>query len=236
MRRFRKKQKSASGPFPGHAGGWEIVYTGFVLILLSFFIMLTSFASLEKSKITRFAKSFSNSVSVFSGGRSLEQGETMINGDALMVDKEDPMAQLFETVHDLSQRSGLEQIVIQRSSEGVVMTLADKILFESGAATLSESAYPILTGITSIIKKIKVPVEIEGHTDDLPIHTVEYPSNWELSTARAVNVLRYMTEKQQVDKHLLSAVGLSEYHPVVPNISIENRNRNRRVEIIFKPE
>ncbi|MGD9365269.1 MAG: OmpA family protein [Desulfobacteraceae bacterium] len=235
MRRFRNKQNRAAGPLPGHGGGWQIVYTGFVLILLSFFIMLTSFASLEKSKITRFARSFSNAVTVFSGGRSLEQGETMINGDALMVDKEDPMAQLFETVHDLSQKSGLENIDIRRSSKGVVMTLADKMLFESGAATLSESAYPILTRITAIIKKIKVPVEIEGHTDDLPIHTVAYPSNWELSTARAVNVLRYMTEKQQVEKHLLSAVGLSEYHPVVPNNSLENRNRNRRVEIIFKP-
>jgi chemotaxis protein MotB len=236
MRRLRNKQKRGFGVLPGNGDGWQIVYTGFVLILLSFFIMLTSFASLEKSKITRFARSFSNAVTVFSGGRSLEQGETMINGDALMVDKEDPMAQLFETVHDLSQKSGLDHIDIRRSSKGVVMTLADKMLFESGSATLSKSAYPILTGITSIIKKIKVPVEIEGHTDNLPIHTAEYPSNWELSTARAVNVLRYMTEKQQVDKQLLSAVGLSEYHPVVPNRSVENRNRNRRVEIIFKLE
>jgi len=215
-------------------GGWQIVYTGFILILLCFFIMLTSFASLEQSKITRFVRSFADAVSVFSGGRSLEPGETMINTDALLVDKEDRIALLFEKVKLLGQQQGLDQISIRRSERGVIMTLADKMLFASGDAALAPPAYPLLSKIGAMINEIDVHVDIEGHTDDRPIRTDVYPSNWELSTARAVNVLRYLISEGRVKPQRLSAVGLSKYHPLVPNISAGNRALNRRVEIIFE--
>lgn len=219
-----------------HEGGWQFVYTGFALIMLCFFIMLTSFASLEQSKITRFARSFSNAVTVFSGGRALEKGETMIDSNALIVDKEDPLARLFEKIKIQSQAQGLDNIEIRQTRRGVVMTLADKMLFSSGEAELSEASIPLLNKISTIILKMRLPVEIEGHTDNVPIQTFAYPSNWELSTARAVNVLRYLAETKGVAIDLLSAVGKSEFHPLIPNDSIENRNKNRRVEIIFKPE
>ncbi len=198
--------------------------------------MLTSFASLEPSRITRFVKSFANAVSVLSGGRSLEPGETMINTDAMVVDKEDRIALLFEKVKMLGQRQGLNQISIRRSERGIIMTLADKMLFESGEAALAMSAYPLLNKISAMINEIDVHVDIEGHTDDRPIRTDAYPSNWELSTARAVNVLRYFIAEGQVEPQKLSAVGLSKFHPVVPNISAGNRAMNRRVEIIFETE
>lgn len=236
MRLHRHHTKNRTGSVSGDAGGWQIVYTGFILILLCFFILLTSFASLEQSKITQFVKSFSNAVTVFNGGRSLEKGETVINSDAMMVDKENQIALLFEKVNVLGQQIGLENMDIRRSQKGVVITLADKMLFASGDAVISVGAYPLLVKITGIIKITGVPVEIEGHTDDVPISTAKYPSNWELSTDRAVNVLRFMTEGQHVDKNLLSAVGKSQYHPIVQNNSEANRNKNRRVEIIFKPE
>lgn len=234
--RFRHHMKNSTRSISGALGGWQIVYTGFILILLCFFILLTSFASLEQSKITRFVKSFSNAVAVFDGGRSLEKGETVINSDAMMVDKENQIALLFEKVSVLGQQIGLENMDIRRSQKGVIITLSDKMLFASGDAVISVRAYPLLIKITDIIKNAGVPVEIEGHTDDVPISTAKYPSNWELSTDRAVNVLRFMTEGQKVNKNLLSAVGKSQYHPVVHNNSEANRRKNRRVEIIFKPE
>lgn len=215
--------------------GWQIVYTGFVLILLCFFIMLTSFASFQESKITQFVRSFSNAVTVFSEGNALEEGRTMINGDAAMVPKDDPLARLFERVNQLGQMNGLDQIDVRRTPKGVVMTLSEKMLFSSGSARLSTSSFPLLEKIASVIQSVEVPVEIEGHTDDVPIGTAAFPSNWELSTARAVNVLRFLTETQQVDHRQVSAVGMSQYHPVAPNTSDVNRTQNRRVEIIFKP-
>jgi chemotaxis protein MotB len=225
---------------PGHpqpeAGGWQIVYTGFILILLCFFILLTSFASLEHSKITQFVQSFSSAVSVFDDGRSLEPGKTIFSTDAMVVDKEDPIALLFEKVKQLGKQNGLDQVSIQRSDRGIIMTLADKMLFESGEAALSESSHVLLDKIGMVVKSTNARVDIQGHTDDMPIRTDAYPSNWELSTARSVNVLRYLLTEAGVSSHRLSAVGLSKYHPLVPNISAENRARNRRVEIIFRPE
>jgi chemotaxis protein MotB len=221
---------------PPDAGGWQIVYTGFILILLCFFIMLTSFASLDHSRITQFVQSFANAVSVFDGGRSLEPGKTVINADAMVVDKEDPIALLFETVKQAGEQNHLDGISIQRSDRGVVVTLADKMLFESGKAALSPASHELLQKIGMIINSTSARIDIQGHTDDQPIRTPGFPSNWELSTARAVNVLRYLTTDAEVSSHRLSVVGLSKYHPLVPNTSTENRARNRRVEIIFRPE
>jgi chemotaxis protein MotB len=218
------------------ADAWQIVYTGFILILLCFFIMLTSFASLERSRITRFVQSFTNAVSVLDGGRSLEPGETVINADAMVVDKEDPIALLFERVKQLGEQSGLEQVSIHRSERGIVMTLADRTLFQTGEAVLQAASHTLLKKIGAIANSTHARVEIQGHTDDRPIRTGAFPSNWELSTARAVNVLRYLIADAGVSPHRLSAVGLSKYHPLVPNNSEENRALNRRVEIIFRPE
>ncbi len=231
---IRSKKNKRQVPTELRAGGWQIVYTGFILILLCFFIMLTSFASLEEAKITQFRQAFSSAVNVFDSGSSLEKGETMLHTDALTLDKEDKMARLFQEVKQYSEKEALDYLDIQRSSRGVIMTLADKLLFKTAEAKLSPEAYPLLAKIARIIKRIQVPVEIEGHSDDRPIRTATYPSNWELSTARAVNVLRYLIEQQQVSAHRLSAVGFSMYQPAVKNGSDENRARNRRVAIIFK--
>ncbi len=216
--------------------GWQIVYTGFILILLCFFIMLTSFASLDDSKITRFVDSFSNAVSVFNSGRSLESGKTITGGDTLVADKEDRIAALFEQVKTLGIRQGLHGINLRRSRRGVIMTLADKTLFDSGEAALSGASYELLNKISAIINKMDVQIDIRGHTDDNPIRSQAYASNWELSTARAVNVLRYLISEGHVASGRLSAVGLSKYHPLVPNTSAANRAWNRRVEIIFRAE
>ena len=212
------------------------MYTGFILILLCFFIMLTSFASLENSRITQFVQSFANAVSVFDGGKSLEPGTTVVNSDAMVVDKEDPIALLFEKVKQLGKQNGLEQVSIQHGDRGIIMTLADKMLFESADTELTESSHILLDKIGMMINSTDAHVDLQGHTDDRPIRTDAFPSNWELSTARAVNVLRYLITYAGVPPHRLSAVGLSKYHPLVPNTSAQNRAQNRRVEFIFGPE
>lgn len=229
------KTRTRHSHFHSATDGWQVVYTGFILILLCFFIMLTSFASLENSKITRFAKSFSRAVSVFNGGSAIEEGETMFHSRALVIHKEDPMALLFKQVKSLGRQNNLSDIHIQKSRHGVVMTLADRMLFESGDAALTQSAYALLDKIISVLKAISVEVEIIGHTDDHPIQTEKYPSNWELSTTRAVNVLRYLVLNGGLNAERISAVGQSQYHPRVPNNSSLNRAMNRRVEIIIKP-
>jgi chemotaxis protein MotB len=113
------------------------------------------------------------------------------------------------------------------------MRLNDRALFDLGAAEVSAGAKKLLHHIGDIIAKTDYQIRIEGHTDDLPIRTVRYPSNWELSTARAVNVLRVLQQHSGIEPRRLSAVGFGEYQPLFPNDSPAHRARNRRVEIIF---
>ena len=236
MSRFHKHASQASPGTDRSKDGWQIVYTGFILIMLCFFVMLTSFASLDPSKITRFASSFSNAVSVFDGGQSIEEGDTVLDAKLNLLAKEDLSAMLFEKVRHVSLEEGLDQIELEQQKGRVVLRLKNKLLFESSSATLTSEASAILSKIGHLIEKIGVPVEIQGHTDDRPIRTDRFPSNWELSTARAISVLRYLNHSVGVNAGLLSAIGYSEFRPLVSNEDRAGRARNRRVDLVFNVE
>ena len=215
-------------------GGWGILYTGLVMMLLCFFIMLSSFSTMEEAKIMRFVKSFISAVGILPGGVKFDAGTTVLPRSADMVDSQDRLARIFFELEELS--AGLKknnEITVAYSSNGLVMRLSDRALFDVGVADISPQSVPLLKKVGDIIAGTSFEVRIEGHTDDLPINTAHFPSNWELSTARAVKVLRYFIETAGVSSERLSAVGFSEFHPMVPNDSPEHRAQNRRVEIIF---
>lgn len=223
-----KKGDSSSG------GGWEIVYSGFILILLCFFIMLCSFSTMEEAKIMRFVRSFTNAVSFFPSGTRFESGTVVLPESPGMVASRSELAKLFEDLEMLSDRFNLkDKIELLFSGEGLVMRLSEHTLFESGQASISPQARRLLEKIGVIVAQTTYLIRIEGHTDDVPIHTAMFPSNWELSTARAVNVLRYLIENHRIDSQRLSAEGFGEFQPMVPNDTAENRAKNRRVEVIF---
>ena len=230
----RKRRSSDSG---SGGGGWEIVYSGFVLILLCFFIMLSSFASIEQGKVMRFVKSFVSSVSILTGGLKFDRGLRIMSPSADIVDKENDLADLLKEVKALvSSLKSDTPVELLSSDKGVTMRLPDKLLFDLGSSDISKDADPLLKKISAIISKTSYDVRIEGHTDNLPILTWKFASNWELSTSRAVNVLRYFIEKMGISPLRLSAVGFGEYQPISPNDSPENRAKNRRVEIVFVTE
>ncbi len=231
-RRFQKVRSQERSGEPAR-DGWQIVYSGFILIMLCFFIMLTSFASLDPSKITRFVNSFANAVSVLSAGRNIEAGDTMIDADFNLVAKADMRAKLFEKVRQASREEGLNAIEIAQVPNGVVLRLKESLLFESAEAALAADAHTRLDKIGRLINRIGAPVEIQGHTDDRPISTDRFPSNWELSTARAISVLRYLSHSGGVDVRLLSAVGHAEFSPLVENGNDTGRAMNRRVDFVF---
>jgi len=196
--------------------------------------MLSSFASIENAKVMKFVKSFSTALSVLSGGLSFDPGKTVLMPSAGLVDANSELAVIFGQIEMLTRRYGLEEKVTVSSSEkGTVMRLSDTVLFALGKAEVLPEAIPFLKKICAIINKTSGDIRIEGHTDDLPIHTQRYPSNWELSTARAVNCLRYFVEKGKISPQRVSAAGFGEFQPIAPNDNHENRARNRRVEIVF---
>jgi chemotaxis protein MotB len=229
----RKGRKNKSEGFSG--GGWEIVYSGFVLILLCFFIMLSSFSSMEEAKVLQFVKSFNYALrTILPGGLKFDSGSAVLPGSADIIDSNDRLAQIFSELEKLSELQKQENdIMVAYSPQGLVMRLTDRALFDVGVGAISPQAIPLLKKVADIIARTSFEVRIEGHSDDLPINTDQFPSNWELSTARAVNVLRYFIETCGISSQRLSAVGFGEFQPMVPNDSVEHRARNRRVEIIF---
>ena len=216
-------------------GGWEVVYTGFVLILLCFFIMLCAFSEkIEGAKMIRFVKSFVDVISVGHGGMKFDAGQEILMESPDIVEKQNEIAIFSEKLKEYVANRGLENSVnIFYSENQVVMRLSDTALFDIGSAEISPEAIPLLMDIGNIISKTSYNIRIEGHTDNIPIHTDRFPSNWELSTSRAVNVLRYLIENYNISTNRLSAVGFGEYHPIQPNDSSQHRAENRRVEIIF---
>jgi len=237
MARNNRKNRSSGNEGP-RGGGWQVVYSGFILIMLCFFIMLSSFSTMEEAKIMQFVRSFVSAVSILPGGLKFERGTAVVPKAPDMVENKDELAQVFADLNSLSKMYALEDgIEITQTVDGLSMRLSDHALFNLGEADISVEAIPMLKKIGSIIAETDYLVRIEGHTDDLPIRTVAFPSNWELSTARAVNVLRYITDKFSLPPQRISAVGFGEFQSVAPNDSPANRAKNRRVEIKFsKPE
>lgn len=132
--------------------------------------------------------------------------------------------------------SGLESAQTRRLGGIVIVTLGERILFDLGKAKLKDRAKPTLNKIADVIQQYpNRRVVVEGHADTQPITTTRYPSNWHLSAARGVSVIRYLVERSHMDPAQFTASGFGEYHPIAPNNTAANRQLNRRVEIVLYP-
>ncbi|MEK6646448.1 MAG: OmpA family protein [Candidatus Firestonebacteria bacterium] len=123
------------------------------------------------------------------------------------------------------------------TEEGLKITFlekGEKALFESGKAQIRQEAKEVLDKIYGVLAKVENEIVVEGHTDNIPISTTEFKSNWELSTARATSVVRYLIEEKKFPPAHISAIGYGEYRPAVPNDTIEGRSQNRRVVFLVK--
>jgi len=151
----------------------------------------------------------------------------------------DELSQAQKTLEDrLAQEIQDKQVKLERLEKGLVITVVGDLLFDSGKATVRPEAYSVLDKVSKVLNE-NVPdfnVGIEGHTDNVPIKHSSWKSNWELSSARALSVLHYLTNKENVDPARLSAIGYGEYRSVASNDSKSGRQQNRRVEIVIVPK
>jgi chemotaxis protein MotB len=129
----------------------------------------------------------------------------------------------------------LQRADIVRDGRGVVVSLPERATFSVGSAEVTREARPLIAKVVGELNRDSYALRIEGHTDDVPIRTARYPSNWELSTARAGAVVAYLINDLQFPADRLSAAGYAEFHPRVPNDTVENRARNRRIDIVVLP-
>ncbi len=124
-------------------------------------------------------------------------------------------------------------INITREIRGLLIRLNDTILFDSGSDIIKKDALVLLTKLGDVLKEIPNSIKIEGHTDNTPINTKNFPSNWELSTARSNNIVKYFVNIHKLDPRRFSSVGYGEYMPISDNVSIEAKSKNRRVDIVI---
>ena len=208
---------------------WLITFNDLMTLLMVFFVLLFAMGSVDVKMLKTFQNSLQSALGVLEEGQkvSIEIPDT-----GPTYGKEDQ-----EKIEDPIKALDLEpEISVTYTKEGIVITLEDKVLFTSGIADINPDAYPILDTIGAAIKKMPESIRVEGHTDNDAIRTDRFPSNWELSTARAVNVVRYFVESGKIPPRRLSAVGYGEAKALFPNDTPEHKAKNRRVEIILVKE
>ena len=144
------------------------------------------------------------------------------------------MDELLEEVQEFLETNELTELIsATRDDRGVVLVLQEKMLFNTAEADILPEARPFLNKVGTLLGAIPNMVKVEGHTDSRPISTFKYPSNWELSGARASSVIRYLSESNSLDPKRFIATGFGDTRPVVPNTTIENLQLNRRVVIVI---
>ncbi len=229
--KFRNKQKEEKMETAGMMR-WLLTYADMITLMLALFIILFAMSNISRVKVQEFAKQvsagFDNPWSVNqppNGGANAQQSfDSSSNVPAIQKELEK-----FVKDNHLQQ-----QVQVHMDRRGLVVTLlSDKSYYDSGSAQLRPEAHAVLDGIDGILKKNSNLIRVEGFTDNIPIHTSLYPTNWELSTARAVNVARYLVERDGMNPTRLSAAGYGEYKPRNTNSTEGQRQQNRRVDIVL---
>lgn len=222
------------------APNWVVTFADLATLLLTFFVLMLSFANMD---IIRF-KELVGSVQDRYGVTKFERGSYQAVSKGKMMDVDSNLKEtaeavarekLVNVVYDIIVREGFRQSAsVTSTDEGVRVRVKGRALFEPGSAKLDKQGLKLLDGIVMISKNMKnLMLTVEGHTDDSPIHTAKFPSNWELSVMRASSVLEYMIGKGAPPERL-SAAGFADTRPLFSNEREETRVLNRRVEFLFK--
>jgi chemotaxis protein MotB len=219
----------AEEPKQEGAPPWVVTFGDMMSLLLTFFILLLSFSEVDAVKYRALSESLREAFgihrgqTVFDNPRETEKQET----------KKGTSGELFDSLKSIIPQSFPGAMPNQRDGESTVVRVPGTLLFESGKAELKPEMLPNLRKIADLLKsKPKVVLQVEGHTDDVPINTVRFASNWELSASRAIAVIRFFME-EGIPAERLGAAGYADSRPLVPNDGPENREVNRRVEFRF---
>jgi chemotaxis protein MotB len=259
----RRRRRGGHGHAGEHENDerWLLTYSDMITLLMALFMVLFSISSVNTSKFESLQRAMQDAFSgrILSGGKSIQQTGSEVQAQrpaatppipaieaitqqlgaaqkskAAARENEDFKAlkrqiDAYARAHALTDR--LETTIARRGL--VIRLLTDKVLYDSGSATLNPGARPLLDRIAQLLRtEFDHPIVVEGHTDDRPIASAEFPTNWELSAARATTVVRYFI-RDHVAPGRLAASGYGAMHPLTTNATAAGRSRNRRVEIVL---
>lgn len=238
---------------------WLVSYADFITLLFAFFVVMFASSQADKSKAQRFSAGLNEAlegsgtagivakVAAVLGGTidNVGQGNALMKGPggAQRATKDSPSDEVLELIPSLEKlREELRREIAEGKLElsldprGLVVSLRQAAFFPSGEDVIDPATYPILETIAELLNSRTNRIRMEGHTDAVPIRTARFPSNWELSSARAIAMLRLLSERFQVDPMRLSVAGFADTTPVASNETDDGRAHNRRVDIVILSE
>lgn len=212
-------------PAEGASEDWITTFGDLMSLMLCFFLLLYTIA-MQKDGESDMQK-------------VLEEIRTGFNDTIKKVEKQEAPPVVDVEKQEIAKK--IEDIIVEKKLEDFVhvvieekkikIILKQPVVFRSGSARLKKSFKSVLGDIGGVIKTIPHPIFIEGHTDNVPIRTKKYESNWQLSFARTYSIIKYLQKVEKIPPSRLSGTGYGEYRPLVPNDSKENRAKNRRIEL-----
>jgi chemotaxis protein MotB len=212
---------------------WMTTYGDIMTLLVTFFVLLISMSEVRMKKFQDAITNFQRQPGVLSGQNSVVRSQkSKSSSSQSRARRRNEKYQAF--LKKLNEKGLEDQIQANLVDEGIHVVIADSLMFRTGRARLIEPSRSVLRMLADLLTKDVKSVVVEGHTDDRPIDTERFPSNWELSTARAASSVRFLHENALgYDPSRFTAVGYGSYHPRATNETREGRARNRRVEILF---
>lgn len=229
---------------------WLISYADFITLLFAFFVVLYASSQVDKKKVGKLALAIQvafQQMGVFDASNTqtpVEGADTAQSSNTSGKENGDHATSRGPVSGDLAGlKAELEialaseiknkAIAVHREPDGLVISLREAGFFESGSAQMKSTSQAALDRIAGMLRQHDYRLRIEGHTDNAPIHTAGFPSNWELSTSRATEMVQILIVRDGFSPERLSAAGFAQYHPVATNLTAEGRGMNRRVDIVI---
>jgi chemotaxis protein MotB len=229
---------------------WLVSYADFVTLLFAFFVVLYATAQIDRQRAVRLSNAISSAfqeLGVFQNGRQPDgaAGEASIaRPDAVQpaplpapgveADRKEEFGAIRSELESaLAAEIKRNDVALHMEADGLVVSLREMGFFDSGSASIKPGAEDAFGRVAHILREHACLVRIEGHTDNVPIHTSQFASNWELSTARSTGLVRLLIEQYDVPATRLSAAGYAEFHPVSANDNAKGRQLNRRVDVVI---
>ncbi|MHB1313881.1 MAG: OmpA/MotB family protein [Christensenellales bacterium] len=249
------KRKKPEAPTEEGAPAWMNTYGDMVTLILTFFVLLFSFSTIDAKKWQKLVDSFKDEDFVAVASASEAGGEGIGGDDAIIVKQPEPEEEyastnnfntnvttefnrLFEEIKKHIEVNHLDTVLnVEKKGEVITLRITDSALFDSGKDKIKPNALVVLDHLTIIIREYESAIgmiRIEGHTDNVPISTSKFGSNWDLSVSRAVNVLQYLLKNSGITPARFSAVGYGEFQPIASNDTEEGKAKNRRVDFIIE--
>ncbi len=224
---------------------WLVSYADFITLLFAFFVVMYSTAQIDRKKVGQLAAAIQvafQQMGAFPRSGNLALPETLPNlhlppapQTAPIMDVGNPdLANLRKELKGLlADEIAKGKVAIREEPEGLVISLREFGFFDSGSAGVKAGSQAAFGRIARLLAQDPYQIRIEGHTDNIPIHTAQFPSNWELSTARATELVRLLIVKYGFAPQRLSAAGYAQYHPIASNDTPLGQAQNRRVDIVI---